>query len=172
MWYNRVISFIVLFLMLPLYGTTELRSQDMTFEVRLSRDTVYYGHSVQLSYIIENAQGDFEAPDFDGLKVVSGPNLSSQFSMINGVVSQKSEYTYILFPVREGLVYIGEASFNNGRDLATIEPISIYVEPNPEGLHQQPKTYGFQQRIVIGDTTKTKVDSIRQKLRSVKKYKI
>jgi len=55
-----------------------LQSQDVVFKQELSYDTVYMGNALQIKYSIQNANGDFQAPDFDGFVIVSGPNVSSQ----------------------------------------------------------------------------------------------
>jgi len=43
-----------------------LQSQDVVFKQELSYDTVYMGNALQIKYSIQNANGDFQAPDFDG----------------------------------------------------------------------------------------------------------
>ena len=72
-------------------------------------------------------QGNFIAPDFNGFRMVSGPNTSSSFSMINGVVTQKKAYSYVLMPEATGDQQIGEAIVSTDEDKLITDPVSVYV---------------------------------------------
>jgi hypothetical protein len=61
-----------------------LRAQDPHFKVEVSSDTILLGNYFELKYTIENTQGDFNPPEFAGLKLVAGPNHASSYSIMNG----------------------------------------------------------------------------------------
>ncbi|MBK9733968.1 MAG: BatD family protein [Saprospiraceae bacterium] len=96
--------------------------------VTVDKDTVVLNEMIKVEFMLDNLTGNFVAPDFVGFQLVSGPNTSSSFMMVNGKVSQKKSYGYILLPTRTGLLKIGSASVEgDGNSIAT-EPINIQVE--------------------------------------------
>jgi hypothetical protein len=111
-----------------------LKAQEVVFKVEVSSENVLLDNTFEVRFTIENAGGDFEAPDFEGFEVISGPNTSSSFSMVNGNVTQKASYTYRLRPVREGKMYIQPATFKTKNETLETEPLIVFVNPNPEGV--------------------------------------
>lgn len=70
----------------------------------------------RVEFILENAtpdSGSFQAPSFEGLDVLAGPTVStgSQFTIVNGVQSQKTTYTitFIAMANQAGNITIGSA---------------------------------------------------------------
>jgi hypothetical protein len=151
---------------------SSLQAQDVVFKQEISQDTILLGNVLEIRYTIENTQGDFQAPDFDGMTVVSGPNVSSQFSMINGKVSQSSSYTYFLMPQDVGTYQIHQANLENGENTWSTEPMTIIVLPNPDGIINQSKGFRFRQEIIVPQEKMSPQDSIQQKLKKLKTYKI
>ena len=149
-----------------------LTAQDVIFKQELSYDTVLMGNVLEIKYSIKNANGDFQAPGFEDFTIVSGPNVSSQFSMINGAISQSASYLYLLRPNREGMITIEPATLENGENSWSTEAIDVIVSSNPEGIIQNPRGYGFSQEIIFSDSTSVKNDSLRMKLKSLKTFKI
>lgn len=127
---EKILIFIMLFIHVGLVG------QDMNIKVEISTDSILIGNYLEARFTIENGSGDFEAPGFDGFDILSGPNTSSTFNMINGNVTQKASYSYVLRPIREGLLYIDPASFTSGDQILETEPISVMVYPNPLGIEE------------------------------------
>jgi hypothetical protein len=94
-------------------------------------------------FSVQNAKAtDFCAPDFEGIVVVSGPNMSSSFSMINGEVTQSASYSYYLEPVDIGNYYIAPASVQIEEGILETQPLEVIVLANPDGIIQQPKEQG------------------------------
>ena len=165
---NKVMLSTIIFALLSIMCS----AQEVVFKQELSYDTLLMGNVLEIKYSIENANGDFQAPEFQGFTIISGPNVSSQFSMINGTITQSASYTYFLRPNVEGVITIESASLENGENLWTTEPIDIVVQANPDGIIQNPRGYGFSQEIIYSDSTTTKMDSIKMKLKKLKTYKI
>lgn len=117
-------------------------SQETTrFTVKVSMDSILFGNYFQVVFSLENAKGeDFQAPAFEEFQVVSGPNFSSSFSMINGDVTQSVSYTFYLEPKEIGNYYIEPASIKVEEKILETDPIEILVVPNPEGIKQTPPT--------------------------------
>ena len=111
---------------------------DANFTVSVSTDSVLLGNYMKVSFKLMNARGnDFMAPAFDGFRVVSGPNVSSSYSMVNGEVAQSVSYNYYLEPVDVGNYYILPASIETTEHILETEPVEILVVPNPDGIIQK-----------------------------------
>lgn len=149
-------------------------AQEAIFKVQLSSDTLYFGNALGLKYTIENTQGDFEPPQFDGFEIVGGPNVSSQFSMVNGEVSQSASYEYVLRPFEIGTYLFPGASLKQGDNIMYSREVFIYVVENSEGIRQNYRDYN---EAIISSKTITekplsKEDSLRIKLKKIKAKKI
>ena len=92
-----ILYFIAVSILQPCYGFT----QDVNFYLQ-APDTVAIGKPFEVNFIIENAKGQIEVPEFIGLKLVGGPNQSSSMSIINGEMSQSMSISYILMAEEEG----------------------------------------------------------------------
>lgn len=115
-------------------------AQDAKFSVTVSSDSILLGNYLQVSFLLENANGsDFSPPTFENFAVVSGPNTSSSMSIINGEVSQSISYTYYLEPSDIGSYYITPASISTEEKVLETEPVEIQVLPNPDGVIQRPQ---------------------------------
>ena len=114
-------------------------SQKEAFSVDISSDTVLMDNYIIAKFSIINTDGDFDAPAFKDWEIVSGPNTSSMFSMVNGKTTKQSNYTYYLKPKREGELIIEPAYLI--RDTTTLEtvPYTILALPNPDGKIVEPK---------------------------------
>lgn len=114
--------------------------ENLKFSVELSSDSVLLGNYLEVTFTLENAQGaNFIAPEFDAFDVVGGPNTSSNFSMVNGVVNQSIAYSYFLKPRAIGNFYIQAASIEvDGKMIETL-PLEVMALPNPDGIIQQPQ---------------------------------
>lgn len=110
------------------------------FMVEVSTDSILLGNYFQVKFTLENANGEnFQAPVFEGFQIVSGPNVSSSISIVNGEVSQTASYTFYLEPNDIGNYYIQAASIQAGENVLETTPLQVIVVPNPEGVIQKPK---------------------------------
>jgi hypothetical protein len=131
--------FSLLFTLVTL-AATYAQEKPVQFTVEVSTDSILMSNYFEVKFILENANGqNFEAPDFSQhFHVVSGPNFSSSFSMVNGDMTQSMTITYYLEPRDIGAYYILPASVEaNGKVLETT-PKEVLVVPNPEGIRQTP----------------------------------
>lgn len=127
-------------ILLLLFTAVNLRAQAEKFTVTVSTDSILMDNYFQVSFQLENAQGnDFQAPTFEAFEVVSGPNVSSSFSMVNGVTTQSVTYTFHLRPCDIGNYFIQPATVKVGENYLETAPIEVLVMPNPDGIIQQPK---------------------------------
>jgi len=96
-------------------------------KVEVSADTIALGEIVEVTYTIENGDGKFQAPDFKGLPVVSGPNTSSSFIYQNGKMSSSQTYAYLFRPQEEGTMKIPEAAYVDQSQTLKIDSVEIIV---------------------------------------------
>ncbi len=129
----------IIFLLLSIFLCVSLQAQEGSkFTVTISTDSILLGNYFMVTFTLENAEGtNFQPPVFEGFNVISGPNTSSSFSMINGDVTQSVAYSYYLEPMDVGSYYIAPASIDlEDRVLETL-PLEVNVYPNPEGIKQR-----------------------------------
>ncbi len=130
-----------LILVLSIAGAAGVCAQKApAFSARLSQDSVLLGHYFKATFTLENADGrSFTPPDFGPeIEVLSGPNSSSSFSMINGESTQKTSYHYLVRPTSTGSFTIPPARIEaDGKELSTL-PMEFRVYPNPDDLPQPP----------------------------------
>lgn len=97
-----------------LFACSSFAQDDVSFKLEVP-DTVPKGTAFKVTFILENSEGkSFSAPEWTNFTLVSGPQTSSNFSMINGVTSRSLSYTYYIQSEKEGTF--------------TINPASIYVD--------------------------------------------
>jgi len=114
-------------------------SQTQSFKAIVSNDTVLLGNFIIVKFSIKNTKGDFKAPQFNDFDIISGPNSSSMFTMVNGSTTRESSYTYYLLPKMEGELFINPAYLSiNDKSLETSIK-KIVVLPNPEGKTIEPR---------------------------------
>tara|TARA_B100001115_G_scaffold162921_1_gene138815 strand:+ start:680 stop:2443 length:1764 start_codon:yes stop_codon:yes gene_type:complete len=110
-------------------------AQELTTTV--SRNPVAAGEQFQISFSANGEIEQFRAPNFNGLRILSGPNQSSSSSvqMINGQFSQSKtvSYNYYATALNEGSLEIGSASAKvDGKDVKS-KPIKLIVgKANPK----------------------------------------
>jgi hypothetical protein len=115
-----------------------LYAQDPKFSVEVSSDTLLLGNYLEVVFTLENASGNFEAPDLSKFNLRGGPNRSSSLSIINGEVSQSTSYSYYIEAPDIGNYTILPAYVTIGENVLETPPIDIIVVPNPDGIIQQP----------------------------------
>ena len=148
----KKISFALMTILLVLNMAYSQKS--VRFVAEASTDSVLLGHYFELSFVVENENArNFSLPDLDPvLEILSGPNTSSSFSMVNGESSQKMRFSLVIRPTQEGIFTIPSASAEVGGKKMETTPIQIYVIPNPDGIPQpQPNRQADLFRMDFGD---------------------
>jgi len=127
----------VIFWGLVLVLCSQVTSAQESFYVKPSRDTVKMGNIINVTFTVENVQGEFEAPKFSKFNQLGGVSLSSSISILNGKMSQSQSYTFTLEPVEEGLQVIEPAMLHTSEETLLTDPLHIVVLPNPDGSMDQ-----------------------------------
>ncbi len=106
---NKNILLILTFMVL---GSSGLFSQK--FELTADKTTVNQNQRFQVYFTFEGGDGSnlrgFRPPNFENFKIISGPNQSSNISMINGKVSSTITYSYIIVSPNTGKFKIDKAT--------------------------------------------------------------
>ncbi len=116
---------------------THVLYAQVKFTSSSSRSQVGTGETFEVTFSLNGNGSSFTAPDFNGFQVVSGPNVSSSYSSINGRTSVSNSYSFYLTTIKEGTYTIDPASIVvDGRRLLT-SPITVKV--NKGQIPQQNK---------------------------------
>jgi len=110
-----------------------------TISHTLSSDSILIGNWIELTYTIENSDGEFQAPTFSSLEIVGGPNTSSSIQIINGDKSSTTRYSYYLKPTELGQTIIAPAYLVDGGETLETIAIELNVYPNPENIITPPE---------------------------------
>lgn len=115
-----------------------------------SKNEVSLGEQFRIVYEL-NADGSrFSGPDFEGLRVITGPMTSSSSSIqiINGQMSRtySQTYTYVVVATREGEIDLKPATvFVDGKKIGS-NPIKIKVQPASSASAAPSQQRGSQQQ--------------------------
>jgi hypothetical protein len=120
-----------------------LHAQEKSFKVELSYDTVYIGNPIKIQFTIKNFKGDFEAPNLQNFYVVSGPNMNSSFSMVNGETNNEKSYSYLIMPQEVGVYKIPGAQLHTRKESLETPEVSFTVVDNPNDIRQNPEDMHF-----------------------------
>ncbi len=115
-----------LLMLLALMSWGAIQAQP-SVKVEVSKDTIAINEIVEVTYTIENGDGQFEPPSLQGLPLISGPNTSSSFVYTNGKMSSSQSYAYLFRPTDEGVFRIPAASYKDKSKTLKIDPVEIMV---------------------------------------------
>jgi hypothetical protein len=120
---------LLLFLFLICAAGLSAAAQDASFQASANRTKIAMGDQVEVSFQLTGTQSgkNFQPPDFRDFLVLSGPNQSTNFQMINGAVSTSITYGYVLQPRREGDLVIGPATVEFQGNRYSTSPLTISV---------------------------------------------
>lgn len=113
-------------------------AQKIEFTLSVNKDTVLMNNLILVKYTAKQVDlDDFETPNFLNFQVVSGPNVSTSISYVNGEKSQESSYSFYLKPDRPGIWTIPAVSINTEQGVVATKAKDIVVLPNPEGIQEE-----------------------------------
>ncbi len=104
------IMFKSLFVFVCVFIASQLAAQSISFSLEIDKDTLGVGELVTVTYVLKGTRGDFQEPEFKNLRLVGGPNYSSQISIVQGKMDQTFTYSYVFQPIEPGDYKIPEAS--------------------------------------------------------------
>ena len=125
--------------------SNDVQSQAAKFTVECP-EKVRISTIFDVSFTLTNAEGDdFRAPDFSEFEVISGPSREQSFSMINGVTSRQSRFSFRVKPLKTGSVTLGAAQIKvNGKIIKTpTKSIVVEKEETPTAANEAKGDYFF-----------------------------
>ena len=102
-------------------------AQGVSFEAKVSKRTLGSNERLRVDFIMNENGDDFTPPNFDGFKVVLGPNQSISNSWVNGKRSFSKTYTYFLTPTQKGALTIAQATINIDGETYKTTPLKITI---------------------------------------------
>jgi hypothetical protein len=118
-------------------------SQDTQVVATVNSDTIGSQDQLQFTITVSGKDsGDAEAPRFSnpkGFKIVSGPNIGTQFQWINGKTSSSKSFSYILIPDKEGQFTVDPVEVRAGGKTYKTLPVQVRVTSAPRNPSPQPK---------------------------------
>jgi len=122
-------------------GPTAAHGQEASIKAELSVDTVQAGHPFKLRVTIDNHRGRYFPPNLSDFQLVGGPSQSSQMSIINGVMRQSEQYTYMLIAKDPGTYRLGKASSEGENGSISTPEIEITVIPSQDNGMEGPDSW-------------------------------
>ena len=114
-----------------------LKAQSLSSVV--SSDSILLGNYFIYEIKLENIDEQIDFPFLDEFQIISGPNTSSSFSIVNGKQSSSKTYTWYLKPLDLGQYFIEPIALNKDGEIFEAEPLEINVYPNPDGIIVEPQ---------------------------------
>jgi hypothetical protein len=121
--------------------TLAAQAQDLQVTASVSADIVGTQDQFQLTVTVsgpgsEQAQ-EPRLPRFQGLRIVQGPSLSTQFQWINGKSSSTRSFIYTLLPEKEGQFIIDPIEVTAGGKTYRTQALSVRVTSAARGSAPQ-----------------------------------
>lgn len=124
-------------LIITLFFGASLQAQTITSEV--SSDSILLGNYLIYEISMENIEGEIEFPSLKEFEVISGPNVSSSISIVNGKRSSSKTYTWHLKPFELGQYFIAPIAIELEGEVFESNPVEINVYSNPNGIIVEPQ---------------------------------
>lgn len=134
-------TLLITILLLTGWGKTTLAQPAITAQV--DRTSLSLDGQVQLTVIVSGEFSTLPTPNLTGLEefVIIGNSTSQQTSIINGQISAKGIFTFLLQPLREGILTIRPITVAIDGQIYQTEPIEIQVSASsspPPGSENVP----------------------------------
>ena len=103
-------------------------AQELQFSAEINPSTVYEGELFELSFSVNTNQwGDFFMPDLDGFQRISGPSRSSQTTVVNGVMHNKTTLSWRFRATTEGKFTIDQGILEMAGETLYSNPVELLV---------------------------------------------
>jgi len=118
-----IASFITIFLLL----SAAVNAAETSLSISVDRDTATLADSINLTISVEGASGEPQLPSSPAFETVR-QGSSSRMQIINGKMSSSVDYSYALYPKKEGVFTIGPATLDNNGSRLTSNTVSITIQ--------------------------------------------
>ena len=124
-----------------------LGAQEVKLTTKVSKNKLGLNQRLRVEFSVNKQGGDnFTPPRFKNFRVVGGPSQSISQSYFNGKSSYKQSYSYVIQPIKKGVLVIPAASIeiDGGKiksapvKVRVLDPVDIPKDPNdPNYIAQQ-----------------------------------
>lgn len=97
------------------------------FETKLSKSKLGINERLRVDFEMNEDGDNFNPPDFQGFRVIGGPNQAISNSWINGKRSYSKTYSYFLSPQSRGKFTIGQATIEVEGQIYKSSPVEVEV---------------------------------------------
>jgi len=97
------------------------------FVAKVSKKKLGLNERLRIDFEMNEDGDNFEPPDFEGFRVLGGPNQSISNSWINGKRSYSKTYSFFLAPLRKGAITIGQAAIEIDSQRYKSLPVEVMV---------------------------------------------
>lgn len=115
-----------IYILLFIFGGTMMQAQ-VTFDAKVSKKRLGINERLRIDFEMNQDGDNFNPPDFNGFRVVGGPNQAISNSWINGKRSYSKTYSYFLSPQATGRFTIGQAIIEIDGNIYKTLPVEVEV---------------------------------------------
>lgn len=114
--------FLLTFVLCSIAATAQVQ-----FDAKVSKKTLGINERLRIDFEMNQDGDNFRPPNFNGFRVVGGPNQSISNSWINGKRSFSKTYSYFLSPQTRGKITIAQATIEVEGEIYKTLPVEIEV---------------------------------------------
>lgn len=114
--------FLLTFVLCSIAATAQVQ-----FDAKVSKKTLGINERLRIDFEMNQDGDNFRPPNFNGFRVVGGPNQSISNSWINGKRSFSKTYSYFLSPQTRGKITIAQATIEVEGEMYKTLPVEIEV---------------------------------------------
>ncbi|PQB05331.1 BatD family protein [Aureitalea marina] len=115
------------FIFVLIFGAIGSCLAQVQFEAKVSKEKLGINERLRIDFEMNQDGDNFNPPDFDGFRVVGGPNQAVSNSWINGKRSYSKTYSFFLAPQKRGRITIGQATIEIEGEIYKTSPIRVEV---------------------------------------------
>lgn len=114
--------FLLTFVLCSIAATAQVQ-----FDAKVSKKRLGINERLRIDFEMNQDGDNFRPPNFDGFRVVGGPNQSISNSWINGKRSFSKTYSYFLSPQTRGKITIAQATIEVEGETYKTLPVEVEV---------------------------------------------
>jgi hypothetical protein len=97
------------------------------FVAQVSKNSMGINERLRVDFVMNEEGDNFSPPNFEGFRIVGGPNQSVSYQWINGRKSFEKTYSYYLTPLKKGTAIVKPASIEINGQVYKTNPIKVTV---------------------------------------------
>ena len=118
---------IIFVLFLTYYINSYSQDQGISFITEVSKKSLGVNENLRIDFKMNKDGDNFQSPNFEGFRVVGGPNQSVSNTWINGKRTFSKVYSYFVTPLKTGSLTIGQATIDIDNEIYKTIPVKVTV---------------------------------------------